>query len=189
MVVPAPVSSSVNEQPSADTIRLQERLTELLTRISATIEVIRGWQTSEGDDASIHVHTTTKLVSSVQELMAAIQRVEAVVQSSPEIGRQLESIPVPLDLLELLDHGNGLNPECFERGLLREALGQLAGLKRRKLALEMLSVTVQAGLNKRIAVSADEEARGRKRGREDETTKDKDDEDVKSPPSKKTHKA
>jgi hypothetical protein len=31
---------------------------------------------------------------------------------------------------------------------LREALGQLAGLKRRKLALEMLGNAVQSGLNK-----------------------------------------
>lgn len=32
---------------------------------------------------------------------------------------------------------------------MREALGQLAGLKRRKLALEMLGNAVQSGLNKR----------------------------------------
>ena len=30
------------------------------------------------------------------------------------------------------------NLDCFSRGLLRDALEQLAGLKRRKLALEML---------------------------------------------------
>jgi len=34
--------------------------------------------------------------------------------------------------------------------LLKEALGQLAGLKRRKLALNMLGAAVQKGLNKRI---------------------------------------
>ena len=33
---------------------------------------------------------------------------------------------------------------------MREALGQLAGLKRRKTALEMLGAVVQKGLNKRI---------------------------------------
>lgn len=38
-------------------------------------------------------------------------------------------------------------PDCFSRGLLRESMGQLAGLKRRKLALEMLGAAVQAGLN------------------------------------------
>ena len=41
--------------------------------------------------------------------------------------------------------------DCFSRGLLREALGQLAGLKRRKLALEMLGSAVQSGLNKKDA--------------------------------------
>lgn len=41
--------------------------------------------------------------------------------------------------------------DCFSRGLLREALGQLAGLKRRKLALEMLGAAVQTGLNRRLA--------------------------------------
>ena len=41
--------------------------------------------------------------------------------------------------------------DCFSRGLLREALGQLAGLKRRKLALEMLGAAIQAGLDKQDA--------------------------------------
>ena len=44
--------------------------------------------------------------------------------------------------------------DCFSRGLLREALGQLAGLKRRKLALEMLGAAVQAGLSTRFSDSA-----------------------------------
>ena len=37
---------------------------------------------------------------------------------------------------------------------MREALGQLAGLKRRKLALEMLGAAVQVGLNKRVATES-----------------------------------
>jgi hypothetical protein len=41
--------------------------------------------------------------------------------------------------------------DCFSRGLLREALGQLAGLKRRKLAMGLLAAAVQSGLNKRDA--------------------------------------
>ena len=40
-----------------------------------------------------------------------------------------------------------LRSDCFSRGLLREALGQLAGLKRRKLALEMLGAAIQNGLD------------------------------------------
>lgn len=39
--------------------------------------------------------------------------------------------------------------DCFSRGLLREALGQLDGLRRRKLALEKLGAVIQTGLNQR----------------------------------------
>lgn len=49
-------------------------------------------------------------------------------------------------------------PDCFSRGLLREALGQLAGLKRRKLALEMLGAAIQNGLNQRDAANQGESA-------------------------------
>lgn len=44
-----------------------------------------------------------------------------------------------------------LRLDCFSRGLLREALGQLAGLKRRKLALEMLGAAIQNGLDQQNA--------------------------------------
>jgi hypothetical protein len=40
-----------------------------------------------------------------------------------------------------------LTIDCFSRGLLREALGQLAGLRRRKKALEMLGAAIQKGLD------------------------------------------
>ena len=46
--------------------------------------------------------------------------------------------------------------DCFSRGLLREALGQLAGLKRRKLALEMLGAAIQTGLDQRDAANKGE---------------------------------
>ena len=45
--------------------------------------------------------------------------------------------------------------DCFSRGLLKEALGQLAGLRRRKLALEMLGAAIQTGLNPRDADNND----------------------------------
>jgi len=48
--------------------------------------------------------------------------------------------------------------DCFSRGLVKEALGQLAGLKRRKLALQMLGAEIQAGLDKRDAVEKKESA-------------------------------
>jgi hypothetical protein len=43
--------------------------------------------------------------------------------------------------------------DCFSRGLLREALGQLAGLKRRKLTLEMLGAAIQTGLDQQDAAN------------------------------------
>jgi hypothetical protein len=52
--------------------------------------------------------------------------------------------------------------DCFSRGLLREALGQLAGLKRRKLALEMLGAAVQAGLDRRYATTTNDISNKRK---------------------------
>ena len=55
----------------------------------------------------------------------------------------LLAIVILLLLLLLID--------CFSRGLLKEALGQLAGLRRRKLALEMLGAAIQTGLNQRDA--------------------------------------
>lgn len=76
----------------------------------------------------------------------------------------LQDCPIPLDLLDLMDHGGGLNPDCFSRGLLKEALGQLAGLKRRKLALEMLGDAIQKGLHK---LDSQEESTGIKRARDE----------------------
>lgn len=128
---------------------LQERLHVLLNRLARTTELIKTWPESDGDDASIHVETTTKLMLSIQELVSALQRVEGVVKADAALKKSLQECQVPINLLDLLDHGDGLNPECFSRGLLREALGQLGGLKRRKLALEMLGAAVQSGLDRR----------------------------------------
>ena len=132
---------------------LQERLHQLLTRLSSTIELIKTWPSTDGDDASIHVETTTRLLSAILEVINALQRVETVVKQDTDLRKTLNECPIPLDLLDLLDYGNGLNPDCFSRGLLREALGQLAGLKRRKLALEMLGTAVQHGLRKRDIIN------------------------------------
>jgi hypothetical protein len=89
---------------------LQERLHHLLTRLSSTIELIKSWPESDGDDASIHVETTTKLISAVVEVISALRRVEGVVKADDELRKALQDCPIPLDLLDLLDHGNGLNP-------------------------------------------------------------------------------
>ena len=66
----------------------------------------------------------------------------------------------------------GMYSDCFTRGLLLESLGQLAGLKRRKLALEMLGKAVQSGLEKRIddSSSSNESGDTKKRSRDEEAS-------------------
>jgi len=81
--------------------------------------------------------------------------------------------------------------DCFSRGLLREAMGQLAGLKRRKLALEMLGTAVQAGLNNsRIAqtssTGSEEGGTKRQRSETEETTEGVDETSRDGPAVKKT---
>eukprot|EP00934_Nitzschia_sp_Nitz4_P008894 Nitzschia sp. Nitz4//scaffold41_size133979//47212//47930//NITZ4_003340-RA/size133979-snap-gene-0.119-mRNA-1//-1//CDS//3329551449//8884//frame0 len=152
-----PTSPTSPGAPSAGSKLLQERLHYLLSRLSASVEVIKTWPQTDGDDASIHVKTTTKLIKAILETKRAIEKVEGVIKADNQLRKALQECPVPINLLDLLDHGRGLNPDCFSRGLLREAMGQLAGLKRRKLALEMLGAAVQSGLNRRLAETQGED--------------------------------
>uniref|UniRef100_A0A7S2KMC5 Uncharacterized protein n=1 Tax=Leptocylindrus danicus TaxID=163516 RepID=A0A7S2KMC5_9STRA len=70
---------------------------------------------------------------------------------------KIMSSPVPLDLLDLMDFGSsggigsgqGVHPEFFSRCLLAEASRQLAGLRRRKNALEKLGRVIGEGIKKR----------------------------------------
>lgn len=147
---------------------LQEKLHQLLSKLSATIELIKTWPESDGDDASIHVQTTTKLIAAILEIIGGVKDVEGVVKADNDLRKSLQGCPVPINLLDLLDHGGGLNPDCFSRGLLRESLGQLKGLRRRKLALKMLGEAVHSGLNKKQSASGgdveqDDSATKRKR--------------------------
>lgn len=175
------MSSLHLQRPKGDGKALQERLHELISRIADTTDIVKGWPESEGDDASIHVETTTKLIASIRQMVKAIQRAEGVIEKDEVLAKKLENCPIPLDLLDLMDHGNGLNPECFTRGLLREALSQLAGLRRRKVALEMLGSAIQSGLNRNDATKEPAKKSPSKRPRE-ETEQDQE-----SPPKKKLH--
>jgi Transcription factor subunit Med10 of Mediator complex len=136
---------------------LQDKLHELLSRLAGTIEHVKNWP--ESTDSSIHVESTSRLIASIREIIVALQSVESTVKNDAELRQSLQTLLIPMDLLELLDHG--LNPDCFSRGLLREAMGQLAGLKRRKLALEMLGAAVQKGLDKRLQQNDDSLKRDR----------------------------
>jgi hypothetical protein len=149
-----PPSNNGSRTPTAGARNLQDRLHELLSRLASTSDIVKNWPESEGDDSSIHVERTTRLIASIRETIASIQKVEGVVQADATLKKSLEECLIPLDLLDLLDHGGGLNPECFSRGLLQEAMGQLAGLKRRKRALEMLGFAVQRGIQQRDSEQA-----------------------------------
>jgi hypothetical protein len=153
-------------RPGGDAKALQERLHELISRISDTTDVVKGWPESSGDDASTHVRATSKLIQSIREIILAIERVEGVAKKDEVLWGKLQDCPIPLDLLDFLDCANGLNPEMFVRGLLREALSQLAGLRRRKVALEMLGSAIETGLEKKRAPGTEEASKGVKRARE-----------------------
>ena len=64
----------------------------------------------DGDDASIHVKTTSKLIVSIQDIVTALKNVEGTLKSDAELRNSLKNCPVPINLLDLLDHGG----EIFE---------------------------------------------------------------------------
>lgn len=136
--------------------KLQERLHALINNLYHTTELVKNWEDSE--NASDHVQTTTKLIASLQEVLQSVKDVETKVlkgdgtEGDKKIIQELKDSPVPLDLLELMDYGGGVNPDVFARGLLQTALRQLAGLKRRKLALGLLGAAVSDGMKRRDKV-------------------------------------
>ena len=65
------------------------------------------------------------------------------------IANKLRQIAIPLDLLDMMDFAGGINPDCFARGLIKEALRQMGNLQRRKTSMRMLAVTIQNGMNVR----------------------------------------
>eukprot|EP00978_Attheya_sp_CCMP212_P041088 scaffold231279_cov45-Attheya_sp.AAC.2 len=169
---------------------LQQRLHSLLDRMHDTTELLKQWPTdkaTDDNDVSVHVENTTQLIGHLHSVVDAIKAIEEKVirgdgsQSDNELIDKLSKCQVPLDLLDLMDSCQGtfgINPDIFMRGLLQEAIRQLAGLMRRKLALEMLGGAIQNGLDRRERVRAleerlrlEDEAEAeakRKRKREDE---------------------
>jgi len=142
---------------------LQDRLQTLLLNLTSTSKILQKWPDSQGDKASIHIDTTTKLIHALQRITQSLKQVEdksltrlaSDDNRDIELKKKLREYQVPLDLVDLMDYGYtesdshnlfGLNPDCFIRGLLREALRQLSGLKRRKVALEMLGKAIEKGI-------------------------------------------
>lgn len=134
--------------PIADNARhLQEQLHKLLSKLTDTTDFIKNWPEAKGGDGSMHVERTSQLISKIHVTIGMLQKVEGCIQEDDTLRETLQQCRIPLDLLDMLDSSK-VNPDCFARGLLREALGQLAGLKRRKLALELLGAAVAAGIAK-----------------------------------------
>jgi hypothetical protein len=156
-------SSSQKLKASTDTYQdkhqsLQERLHTLLSRLSDCGEILKTWpETKTGDDASIHIRQTDKLIASIQRIIGGIKQVEEKVNSVPaegtptdeDIANKLRQIAIPLDLLDMTDFAGGLNPDCFARGLIKESLRQMGNLQRRKTSMKMLAVTIQNGIDAR----------------------------------------
>ena len=150
----ASTSSGVPMTAKEAAVVLQDRLHHLLSRMSDAVEHIKNWpEAKAGDESKVHMDSTTKLITYLRNIISSIQRVENVVQTNPSLKEKLQECPIPLDLLDLLDHGQGggaLNPDCFVRGLLKQANDQLAGLKRRKLALQLLGLSLKTTLNNKL---------------------------------------
>ena len=166
---------------------LQGKLHELLSRLSATAEHVRDWPAATSEETtSIHVESTTRLIESIRNIVEGLEDVERIVKQQGDLRRHLKDCPVPVDLLELLDCN--LNPDCFSRGLLRETMGQLSGLKRRKQALEMLGSAVQKGLDDAAAAGKDAAAAHhgeRERDEKGDGATKQDDGGDEAPPTKK----
>ena len=107
---PTPPKSSSSSPSLTGAKNLQERLHILLSRLATTTDLIKTWPESDGDDASIHVQTTTKLITAILSVVTALQKVEGVIKTDVVLKRSLQECKVPINLLDLLDHGNGLNP-------------------------------------------------------------------------------
>jgi hypothetical protein len=157
---------------------LLDRLRILLSRLQTTAEILQNWpettsSAQQGNDsAKVHAETSTELIASIRKIALGIRSIERHVNGTASGGSGTgssssssaaaaaadafrtsleENYPIPLDLLDLLDVGQptfGLNPQCYARGLIVEALRQLSVLERRKRAASMLATFIEEGLTK-----------------------------------------
>jgi len=164
-----------NDDTAADAGEyLLDRLRILLSRLQTTAEILQNWpETSSAqqgnDSAKVHAETSTELIASIRKIALGIRSIERHVNGTAGGGgggtgssstaaaadafrtSLEENYPIPLDLLDLLDVGQptfGLNPQCYARGLIVEALRQLSVLERRKRAASMLAIFIEEGLTK-----------------------------------------
>ncbi len=144
---------------------LLERLRILLNRLQTSADILQNWPETQGDSSKVHADTGKELIASIRKIVTGLRSVERHVNGTgPSPAANIpaaaldkfrtsidEKCPIPLDLLDLLDIGQpfGINPQCYARGLMKEAMRQLTGLERRKKALAMLGDAIEKGLNDR----------------------------------------
>jgi len=144
--------SSSSRAPAYDNkTSLLARLHNLISTLTDATNAVKNWPSSHDDQ--VHYDATTNLIQSLHRVVDALKEVEDRVgkdgnntKATSVAGHSILDAPVVLDLLDLMDYGNGLNPEIFIKQLIREALRQLSGLKRRKQALGMLGQAIENGL-------------------------------------------
>jgi hypothetical protein len=144
-------SSSSHAAVTDNKTSLLARLHNLISNLTDATNAVKNWPSSHDDQ--VHYDATTNLIQSLHRVVDAVKEVEDRVgkdgnntKPSSVAGHSILDAPVVLDLLDLMDYGNGLNPEIFIKQLIREALRQLSGLKRRKQALGMLGQAIENGL-------------------------------------------
>jgi len=146
----AGISSKSVAADSKTKTSLLTRLHQLLSSLHEATDAVKNWPSSQG--AQVHYDATTTLIKLLQKVVDALKEVEERTCGTGDtnintvMGQSILDSPVVLDLLDLMDYGNGLNPEIFIKQLIREALRQLSRLKRRKQALAMLGQAIDKGL-------------------------------------------
>jgi len=58
------------------------------------------------------------------------------------------NVPVPIDLLDLMDHGE-VNPEVYGRELLRRTLALRRGVRRRRVVMAQVKEVLERGIEER----------------------------------------
>ena len=160
---------------------LLDRLRILLNRLQSTAEILQNWPETKGDDSKgVHAETSAELIASIRRIALGVRSVERHVNGTGDGGggggggsasteafrtSLEEEFPIPLDLLDLLDVGQpfGINPQCYARGLMVEALRQLSVLERRKRVLNMLARSIEGGMATDNAAAAAAAAAARAR--------------------------
>ena len=150
MVNPKDPNNSIAENAR----QFQDQLHKLLSKLTDTTDFIKNWPEAKGGDGSMHIERTSQLITKIHATVSMLQKVEALLQQDAVLRETFQRCRIPLDLLDMLDSSK-VNPDCFSRGLLREALGQLAGLKRRKLALESLGNAIASGQSGELHAKAE----------------------------------